>query len=108
MVKGKAHAEQLAAQVTHRISRWRPAVGAVPRHLFVPRWWERCGPGAGFGVSAWRLCDGAPAPEAGVRAPSATRPRVPRVGPLHADHAGPADQLSGLATAADIEPAMLV
>ena len=50
MVKWKAHADQLAAQVTHPVSRWRPAVGAVPRHLFVPRWWERSGPAA-FGVS---------------------------------------------------------
>ena len=38
-------AAQLAAAVTHPASRWRPAVAAVPRHLFAPRRWAWTAPG---------------------------------------------------------------
>ena len=107
MVKWKAHADQLAAQVTHPVSRWRPAVGAVPRHLFVPRWWERSGPAA-FGVSAWTLRDGRTDTEAWIRATYADRALVTRVGYLHADHATPDDQPTGLATARSTEPGIMV
>ena len=107
MVKWKAHADQLAAQVTHPVSRWRPAVGAVPRHLFVPRWWERSGPAA-FGVSAWTLRDGRTDTEAWIRATYADRALVIRVGMLHADHAAPDDQPTGLATARSTEPSVIV
>ena len=34
-------AARLAGTVTDPASRWRPLVTAMPRHLFVPRWWER-------------------------------------------------------------------
>ena len=107
MVKWKSHADQLAAQVTHPVSRWRPAVGAVPRHLFVPRWWERSGPAA-FGVSAWTLRDGRADTEAWIRATYADRSLVTRVGMLHADHATLDDQPTGLATARSTEPAVMV
>ena len=90
MVKWKAQADRLAAQVTHPVSRWRPAVGAVPRHLFVPRWWERSGPSS-FGVSAWTLRDGRTDTEAWIGATYADRALVTRVGLLHADHAAPED-----------------
>ncbi|MDQ3761178.1 MAG: hypothetical protein M3460_05615 [Actinomycetota bacterium] len=44
-----AHAERLASGVTHPVSRWRPVIAAIPRHLFVPRWWSCSAPGSGFG-----------------------------------------------------------
>jgi protein-L-isoaspartate O-methyltransferase len=106
-MKWKSHADQLAGQVTHPISRWRPAVGAVPRHLFVPRWWERSGP-AGFGVSTWTLRDGRADTGAWVRATYADQPLVTRVGMLHADHAAPGDRPTGLATARATAPGVVV
>ncbi|MFE2025185.1 hypothetical protein ACFW9V_08530 [Streptomyces hygroscopicus] len=48
----KPHAERLAAEVTPPLSRWRNAVAATPRHVFVPRWWERAG------GDTWVLRDG--------------------------------------------------
>ncbi|MGB9225782.1 hypothetical protein, partial [Mycobacterium sp.] len=44
-VNWEPRAAQLAAAVTHPASRWRPAVTAVPRHLFIPRWWAWAAPG---------------------------------------------------------------
>ena len=108
MVKWKSHADRLAAEVTHPISRWRPAVGAVPRHLFVPRWWERNGPDAGFGLATWELRDGAADPEAWIRTAYADQPLITRVGTLHADHATPEDRPTGLPTASAIAPGVIV
>lgn len=108
MVKWKSAADRLAGEVTHPISRWRPAVGAVPRHLFVPRWWERAGPGAGFGASTWKLCDGPAEPDAWIRAAYADRALVTRVGLLHADHATPDDQPAGVPTSSAIAPGLVV
>ena len=108
MVKWKSHADRLAAEVTHPISRWRPAVGAVPRHLFVPRWWERSGPDAGFGLATWELRDGPPDPDAWVRAAYADQPLITRVGALHADHATPEDRPTGLPTASAVAPGVIV
>ena len=50
-------AAQLAAAVTHPASRWRPAVAAVPRHLFAPRWWAWTAPGD-LWHDHWELRDG--------------------------------------------------
>ena len=108
MVKWKFDADRLAGGVTHPISRWRPAVGAVPRHLFVPRWWERARPGAGFGASTWKLCDGPAEPDAWIRAAYADRALVTRVGLLHADHATPDDQPTGVPTSSAIAPGLVV
>ncbi|MGA2828215.1 MAG: rRNA adenine N-6-methyltransferase family protein [Streptosporangiaceae bacterium] len=108
MVKWKSDADRLASEVTHPISRWRPAVGAVPRHLFVPRWWERCGPGAGFGVATWELHDGAADPDAWIRATYRDQALVTRVGSLHADLATPDDQPTGLPTSSAIAPGVVV
>ena len=108
MVKWKSHADRLAAEVTHPISRWRPAVGAVPRHLFVPRWWERNGPDAGFGLATWELRDGPADPDAWIRAAYADQPLITRVGALHADHATPDDRPTGLPTSSAIAPGVIV
>jgi hypothetical protein len=32
------NAERLASEVTHPVSRWRPVIAAISRHLFVPSW----------------------------------------------------------------------
>jgi hypothetical protein len=41
-----SHAERLASEVTHAVSRWRPVIAAIPRHLLVPRWWSWSAAGA--------------------------------------------------------------
>ena len=46
----KPRAVQLAAAVTHPVSRWRPAVATVPRHVFTPRWWAWAAPGPRPGI----------------------------------------------------------
>ena len=108
MVKWKADADRLAGEVTHPISRWRPAVGAVPRHLFVPRWWIRNGPDAGFGLATWELRDGAADPDAWIRAAYRDQTLITRVGLLHADLATPDDRPAGLPTSSAIAPGMVV
>jgi protein-L-isoaspartate O-methyltransferase len=108
MVKWKADADRLAGEVTHPISRWRPAVGAVPRHLFVPRWWIRNGPDAGFGPATWELRDGAADPDAWIRAAYRDQSLITRVGSLHADLATPDDRPTGPPTSSAIAPGMVV
>ena len=108
MVKWKADADRLAGEVTHPISRWRPAVGAVPRHLFVPRWWIRNGPDAGFGLATWELRGGAADPDAWIRAAYRDQTLITRVGSLHADLATPDDRPAGLPTSSAIAPGMVV
>jgi protein-L-isoaspartate O-methyltransferase len=108
MVKWKSDADRLASEVTHPISRWRPAVGAVPRHLFVPRWWEPNGPGAGFGLASWELRDGRADPDAWIRTAYRDQPVITRIGSLHADHATPEDEPAGRPTSAAIAPGVIV
>lgn len=101
-------AAQLAAAVTHPASRWRPAVSAVPRHLFTPRWWAWSAPGPGLWHDTWELRDGPAAPDAWLAAAYADRSLVTQVGPLHADHASPADRPTGLPTSSATLPGLLI
>ena len=80
-------AAQLAAAVTHPASRWRPAVTAVPRHLFIPRWWAWAAPGPGLWHDIWELRDGPASPAAWLDAAYSDRSLITRVGTAHADHA---------------------
>ncbi|MGH3437137.1 MAG: methyltransferase domain-containing protein [Sciscionella sp.] len=89
------HAEALADAVTHPGSRWFEPLARVPRHVFVPAWWRRADGG-------WQWTHG---PLAHVYA---DRSLVTRVGPLHADHAGPGDTAIGLPTSSSTEPGLLV
>jgi len=108
MVKWKSDADRLASEVTHPISRWRPAVGAVPRHLFVPRWWISNGPGGGLGLVSWELRDGSADPEAWIDAAYRDQPLVTRIGSLHADHAAPGARPAGRPTSSAIAPGVIV
>lgn len=98
----KEHAARLAADVAHPVSRWRPVIAAVPRHVFVPCWW------AGNSGS-WTLCDG-PAMPGGDWAAGVYRDKslVTQVGTLHADHAGPDDHPAGRPTSSSTMPGLLV
>lgn len=101
------HAERLASEVTHSVSRWRPAIAAIPRHLFVPRWWRWSAAGSG-GSDGWELCDGPAEEDHWARATYRNQSLVTRVGPLHADHAGPGDRPVGLPTSSATLPGLIV
>ncbi|MFD8455518.1 methyltransferase domain-containing protein [Streptomyces antimycoticus] len=91
----------LAGAATHRHSRWAPAVAATPRHLFVPRWWER-------GSDGWELHDGPSDPNRWLDAAYRDTSLVTRVGPLHADYATEADRPHGRPTSSATLPSLVV
>jgi protein-L-isoaspartate O-methyltransferase len=101
-INWKEHAARLAAGAAHPASRWRPVIAAVPRHVFVPRWWAAKDNG-------WTLCDG-PAMPAENWAAGVYRNKslVTQVGTLHADHAGPDDHPAGRPTSSSTLPKLLV
>ncbi|MFE6777489.1 methyltransferase domain-containing protein [Streptomyces sp. NPDC057702] len=73
----------------------------TPRHVFVPRWWERDG-------GQWVLRDGQADESAWLRTVYADDTLVTRVGALHADAAGPGDHPSGRATSSSTLPSLVV
>lgn len=98
----KPHAERLAAEVTPPVSRWRDAVAVTPRHVFVPRWWERAADGT------WALRDGPADEPAWLRAAYSDTSLVTRVGPAHADAASPDDRPHGVPTSSSTMPGLVV
>ena len=104
-VDWQPHAARLAAQTTHSVSRWRPIVAAVPRHLFVPNWWEWAEPGE-FDSWTFALADRDRA--AWLQAAYADRSLVTQVGPLHADHAEPGAKTRGRPTSSATLPSLLI
>jgi len=106
-VNWESHADRLASEVTHPLSRWRPAVAAVPRHVFVPRWWAWSASGDGPGADRWELRDGPADPGAWLDAAYGNRSLVTQVGPLHADHAGTGDRPAGLPTSSATLPGLV-
>ncbi|MGH3996697.1 MAG: methyltransferase domain-containing protein, partial [Pseudonocardiaceae bacterium] len=101
-------AERLASEVAHPVSRWRPVIATIPRHLFVPRWWSWSSAGSGFGSDVWDLCDG-PADEGDWwRATYSDRSLVTRVGPLHADHGQLGNRVAGMPTSSATLPGLIV
>jgi protein-L-isoaspartate O-methyltransferase len=102
-------ARRLAGQVTHATSRWRPIVEAVPRHVFVPRWWSwlREAPGP-YGSAVWELKNGLSDRAEWFEAAYADRSLVTRVGTAHADDAEPGDRPTGSPTSSATLPALVV
>lgn len=91
------HAERLADRVTDPVSRWRAPVAATPRHVFIPRWWDRrelhVGPAD---ESAW------------LDAAYADQTLVTQLGPVHADHAKPDSHPDGRPTSSATLPSLVV
>ncbi|MER6633695.1 protein-L-isoaspartate(D-aspartate) O-methyltransferase [Streptomyces sp. NPDC000987] len=81
-------ARRLAREVIRPESRWHSAMAEVPRHVFVPRWWEPDG-------GVWALRDGPSDPDGWLAAAYSNRTLVTRVDARHADHAGPGDVVTG-------------
>ncbi|MFE7480096.1 methyltransferase domain-containing protein [Streptomyces sp. NPDC057552] len=95
-------AGRLADRVTDPDSRWLAPVATVPRHELVPRWWEADDAGT------WVLRNGVDDPAAWAQAAYSDRSLVTRVGPLHADRAGPGDRPEGLPTSSATLPSLVV
>jgi protein-L-isoaspartate O-methyltransferase len=91
----------LAGQVTHAVSRWREPVGAIPRHLLVPRWWAACG-------STWELHDGPAEVPAWLDAAYTDQTLVTQVGAQHADLAHPGQEAEGTPTSSSTLPSLVV
>ena len=90
-----AHAAELArtiAAVGVRDRRWLAAVEQVPRHLFVPRWYERSRTG-------W-VAAGIAAPGGPDADPPPAGPRSATVGPAVVDPPAPATDPTAAATVA--------
>ncbi|MFD7861386.1 protein-L-isoaspartate(D-aspartate) O-methyltransferase [Streptomyces sp. NPDC059783] len=100
----QTHAQRLSTEVTRPGSRWEAAVSETPRHVFVPRWYERDQAAGGRVVR-----DGAADPEAWRAAAYSDRTLVTRVGALHADHAEPGTVVTtGVSTSSSTEPGLVV
>jgi protein-L-isoaspartate O-methyltransferase len=100
-VHWKPHAAALANGVTHAASRWRSLVASLPRHEFVPRWWQRAGDG-------WELHDGHTDQQQWAAAAYADRSLITRVGPHHADLADPGDRSHGAPTSSATLPSLVI
>lgn len=103
-----SHAQRLASEVTHAVSRWRPVIAAIPRHLLVPRWWSWSAAGSGFGSDTWELRDGPADDDGWLRAAYGNRSLVTRVGSVHADHGQRGDRAAGMPTSSATLPGLIV
>jgi protein-L-isoaspartate O-methyltransferase len=96
------HAERLASEVTEPMSRWRPLVASVPRHLFVPAWWDWTD------REGWTACRGEADERHWVNAAYRDRTLITRLGTGHADHPQPGDHPSGRPTSSATQPGLVV
>jgi protein-L-isoaspartate O-methyltransferase len=100
------YASRLADAVTDQEPDWRQAFAETPRHLLIPHWFANVGYPAGD--SGWRLRHGPPDEGAWLRAAYSDQTLVTRVGPLHADHAGPDDEPAGNLTSSSTYPSLVM
>jgi protein-L-isoaspartate O-methyltransferase len=96
-------ARKLADEVTATAPEWHDAVVATPRHVLVPKWWDRIRNSPAF---EWELVTlDVSDPWASVYADETL---VTRVGALHADLAGPQDRAVGAPTSSSTLPGLIV
>ena len=93
---------RLAREITDPVSRWRPVVGSVPRHVFVPRWWDWDESGG------WTIRDGPSGLSGWISAAYSDQTLVTRVGAAHADDARPGDHPAGQPTSSSTKPGLVV
>lgn len=96
------HAEQLADMVALPDSRWHRPIATTPRHVFIPRWFEREPE-----TRRWQVCDGAEDPNRWMRtAYGNTASVVTKVEDRHADHVdgGYFDLVAGRPTSSATNP----
>ncbi|GGU49922.1 methyltransferase type 11 [Streptomyces violascens] len=97
----KSHARRLADGIVRTDSRWHDPLSQTPRHLFVPRWWERTKEGR-------VVCDGAADTETWLRAAYRDDTLVTRLGPLHADDTAAGTVAQGRPTSSSTLPTLVV
>jgi protein-L-isoaspartate O-methyltransferase len=95
------HARALADTVAHPVSRWHPLLLTVPRHEFVPAWWERA-------HGAWTAQHGAEDPDTWLENAYQNTTLVTRVGPHRAESAQPGQSAAGRPTSSSTLPGLLV
>lgn len=96
-------ARKLAAQVTSTAPEWHDAVCATPRHMLVPKWWDRIRSSPTF---EWELVT--PDHSEPWAKTYSDETLVTRVGALHADHAGRDDRAFGAPTSSSTLPGLIV
>ncbi|MFD4999776.1 methyltransferase domain-containing protein [Streptomyces buecherae] len=98
-------ARALADKVAANALEWHEAVSKTPRHLLVPRWWERV---PNSPTEEWELVAHAEDSRARITAAYSDETLVTRVGPLHADHAKPGQKAAGSPTSSSTLPGLIV
>ncbi len=96
------HAGRLAGEVTDPMSRWRPLVASVPRHVFVPHWWDWADP------DGWAAFDGEADEQRWMDAAYRDQTLITRLGTAHADYAQPDDHPGGRPTSSATQPGLVV
>jgi|ERR1022692_13479 protein-L-isoaspartate O-methyltransferase len=100
----ESRARALAETIVYPQSRWQDAVVSTPRHLLVPRWFER-----GQETNRWELRDGPSDQGAWLDAAyGAGQTLVTRVGPVHADQAEPGTSCQGWPTSSSTLPYLVI
>lgn len=98
-------AKALADKVTAESPAWHDAVSNTPRHLLVPRWWQRI---PNSPAQEWELVD-LPGDSPGrLHAAYTDETLVTRVGPTHADRAQPGERATGDPTSSSTLPGLIV
>lgn len=98
-------ASALADEVTSGAPDWHKAVSHTPRHLLVPRWWQRIPDSP---RQEWELVDLPGDSPQRMHAAYSDQTLVTRVGPLHADHAKRDERGSGDPTSSSTLPGLIV
>ncbi|MEV6401200.1 methyltransferase domain-containing protein, partial [Streptomyces sp. NPDC051907] len=98
-------AKVLADKVTAEAPEWHDAVCATPRHLLVPRWWERV---PNSPAEEWELVAPPLGSKEHLEAAYSDKTLVTRVGPLHADHAQADEKATGSPTSSSTLPGLIV
>lgn len=95
----REHAKQLADMLALPDSRWHDPIASTPRHVFVPRWFERHPDGG------WSVHVGASDPDRWVKtAYFQTSSVITKVGPHHADHTEVGQIVEGRQTSSATNP----
>jgi protein-L-isoaspartate O-methyltransferase len=104
MTNWQHHAVSMAGRFLYPQSRWWDAVTTTPRHLLVPYWFEW-----NYDTECWELRDGVSSGEKWLDAAyDAWETLVTRVGPVHADHAGPGTTRKGWPTSSSTLPYLVI
>ncbi|MFC4032621.1 methyltransferase domain-containing protein [Streptomyces polygonati] len=98
-------AKALADKVTAEAPAWHDAVSNTPRHLLVPRWWQRVPDSP---MREWDVVDLPDDSPVRLQAAYSDETLVTRVGPAHADHAGTGDRAMGDPTSSSTLPGLIV